>query len=108
MVIFAEILRYAFRESDVIGRLGGDEFAILAVSRDEVPDEALMKRFEEAVHDRNRASVLSFEVCASSGIARWNPSMGIADLQQLISTADARMYEAKRLKRPTVIRSEAT
>ena len=108
LVVFAEILRDAFRESDVIGRLGGDEFAILAVSRDEVSDEALMKRFEEGVRDRNLSAALSFEIRASAGIARWNPSTDGADLQQLISTADARMYEAKRLRNVATMQSEAT
>jgi diguanylate cyclase (GGDEF)-like protein/PAS domain S-box-containing protein len=108
LVLFAAALSEGFRESDVIGRLGGDEFAVLAVQRDEVPDQQLMRRFEEALRDKNRSAGLPIDICASAGIVWWDSSLGAADLQRLIGAADARMYEAKRLKRTAATEPEAT
>ena len=96
LVVFASALRSAFRESDIVGRLGGDEFAVLASSRENVPDEALMVRFAAALRDRNATEGLPFTISASFGIAWRDPVSCTPDLQGLISAADPRMYDAKR------------
>ncbi|MEI7815058.1 MAG: sensor domain-containing diguanylate cyclase [Coriobacteriia bacterium] len=99
IVVLAETLRETFRESDIVGRLGGDEFAVLAVSRDDVSDEALIARFDDALLRKNETSGLPVPVATSIGIARWDPASDPADLHALVSIADARMYEAKRVHR---------
>jgi diguanylate cyclase (GGDEF)-like protein/PAS domain S-box-containing protein len=98
LVLFADVLRKAFRESDVIGRLGGDEFAVLAVSREVVPDFALLERYVAELLQSNTASGLPFTISSSFGVAWWDPQDGAADLDALINSADIRMYEAKRAK----------
>jgi len=96
LVVFASALKSAFRDSDVVGRLGGDEFAVLAGSRENVPDEALMVRFSAALRDKNATEGLPFTISASFGIAWRDPISRTPDLQGLISAADLRMYDAKR------------
>ncbi len=46
----------------------------------------------------NSQSGLPFNISSSFGVAWWDPSAGAADLDALISSADIRMYEAKRAK----------
>jgi len=98
LVAFGEVLREAFRESDIIGRLGGDEFAVLALPRGDASDETLTARFREALERRNASKTLPFDLEASVGIAWWDPSGGAPDLGRLVNEADARMYDAKRAR----------
>lgn len=44
---FADVLRIAFRESDVVGRLGGDEFVALLTGTSHVETAAIMARLEK-------------------------------------------------------------
>lgn len=50
---FADVLRIAFRESDVIGRMGSDEFAALLTGANGVEVEAIRARLEEMLDERN-------------------------------------------------------
>jgi len=94
LVAFAGVLATSFRDSDTIGRVGGDEFAVLALSREDASDEALLDRFAENLRAANEAASWDFELSASIGIA-WRGDAGATGLQDLISLADSRMYEAK-------------
>jgi diguanylate cyclase (GGDEF)-like protein/PAS domain S-box-containing protein len=98
LLAFADVLRSAFRESDVVARLGGDEFAVLAVSRAATSDEVLLARFWAALAEKNARGDLPFAVDASVGVAVREPGGG-EDLQKLIGVADALMYDAKRSKK---------
>jgi len=88
----SELLRKKFREGDVVARIGGDEF--LVVSR--CKREHVEKKLEEL-----RAEVEDifgeFKVSISYGIAE-APSDG-TDIEELVRTADKRMYRAKRTKK---------
>jgi len=86
----------AIRGSDVLTRFGGDEFAVL------LPD-AEPSRAAEAL-ERLRAATPE-EVHFSAGLAPWREG---DDGDELVSRADAALYEAKRLgKGRTVIAEPA-
>ncbi|MHB8531327.1 MAG: sensor domain-containing protein [Solirubrobacteraceae bacterium] len=94
LVLVAERLQMASRETDVIGRLGGDEFLI--VLRDLPSPEQAMQ-----VADRISMSLCGrFEL--SCGAAELRVSIGVAcseagelEGEELIKRADAAMYESK-------------
>lgn len=64
---FADVLRIAFRESDVIGRMGSDEFAALLTGANAVEITAIWARLEEMLDERNatvhRGYDIRFSVC---------------------------------------------
>jgi len=99
LVKTAEFLRLTFRESDIIGRLGGDEFVVLLTScGEEDTSERVRERFHAGLEEFNRVSGLPFSLAISVGVIRYDHDQP-PTLDQLISRADARMYEEKQRKR---------
>ena len=97
LVLLANLLRRTFRPTDLLARLGGDEFALWLDGSDE------LTAAERAEHLRVCLPKESAHLTAgqphgmtlSTGIACRYPGSG-EDLDQLISRADAAMYEVKR------------
>ncbi len=95
----AAILRDTFRTSDIIGRLGGDEFAVLQTSMTGFEGEtAVLARLEKQFAERNQQQGQRYQLSISTGVAVFNPE-NPCSLDELMSQADALMYEAKNEKR---------
>lgn len=84
-------LQHVLRPYDFAGRFGGDEFVLLLPGSIE-SDRAITDRVALALETVSRDTGL--KISSSVGIARW-PVDGFTG-QDLIATADARMYEQKR------------
>lgn len=91
----ADILRYSFRDSDVMSRWGGDEFAVLALDIPEGCIPILLRRLEERLERRNADPAARYPLSLSSGMARYDPAAPMR-LVDLIRQADAGMYDEKR------------
>ena len=91
-----EILRAAFRTSDIVARLGGDEFVVLA-SDAGAHSDVLRERLEQAVEQFNRDAGRQYRLSMSVGVAECDPVAGVS-LPGLLVAADKRMYEAKALR----------
>lgn len=87
-------LRSTVRTSDLVARLGGDEFTVVLTDLED-PDAAVAQA--ERVLDAIRLPVeldgCEVEVGASIGIAVY--PRDAADIEELLSSADAAMYTAK-------------
>lgn len=97
---FAELLREAAREDDMVVRWGGEEFLVL-IANAEIPAarlyaEAVRLRWQSTAHE----SLGGDTVTASFGIARWN---GGADIALAIGEADQALYRAKQQGRNKVL-----
>jgi diguanylate cyclase (GGDEF)-like protein len=95
LVSFAEILRDALRESDVIGRLGGDEFVALLTDSDIARTAAVTHRLQEHLAAHNAAAQRGYEIRFSVGQIEYDPQRH-ASVTDLLAAADASMYINKR------------
>lgn len=97
----ATLLRQTLRTSDVLARFGGDEFVVILPDTDLHGAEALAERLRAAVQDhpwqRLRAGL---HLTLSIGIRELSAEL---DGSELLTAADARLYEAKRAGRDRVV-----
>ncbi len=95
----AHILENTFRSSDIIARLGGDEFAILALETGEMYSETLVNRLKANVETHNDKSGRSYTLSLSVGVTHYDPDAPCS-IEELLSRADALMYEQKKRRKP--------
>jgi diguanylate cyclase (GGDEF)-like protein len=101
----ANVLRAAFRASDVVGRLGGDEFVALLPDASAAQIELFAARIERELVERNDRADRGYRLSASIGGCAYDPSQS-ESIEALLARADALMYEQKR-NRPGSRRSPA-
>ena len=99
----ADLLKISFRRSDIIARMGGDEFAVLAVEATGDGPQLLINRLRERIDDFNQAHREPYQPAVSIGMARHDGEDRVR-LEDLLTQADAAMYEQKRGKRKMVLR----
>lgn len=98
LTAFAEQLRRAFRQSDLIGRLGGDEFVVLLVDACADQCDAMLDRLRQGVDAHNAQSQRGYRLDFSAGAVAFDPARhaGIADL---LAQADQAMYANKQARK---------
>ena len=72
-------------------RYGGEEFFLLLEGTDAIGAITVATRSINAIQSE---PIMNIEVTASAGTAHWHPQ--IAEPSDLLSAADAALYEAKR------------
>lgn len=92
---FANLMRQEFRESDIFARLGGDEFVILFTGTSERDIELVINRFKEALGNYNKTENRGYNLDFSVGRVTVPPDEKWT-VEDLLSTADERMYQEKR------------
>lgn len=91
---FAEVLRTALRESDVIGRLGGDEFVALLTNSNSAETEEVTSRLTSLLNARNAEAQRGYQIRYSVGQVQYEPARH-ASVAELLAAADAAMYSHK-------------
>ena len=113
LVEVAHRLAAAIRSTDVLARLGGDEFAVLCPGA--VPVETAVALAERVLADVREPVLFNGQVHrvgASIGIAMATPDgvsrvTGVLPAHCLLRSADAAMYQAKRLGRGRWVMADA-
>jgi diguanylate cyclase (GGDEF)-like protein/PAS domain S-box-containing protein len=93
----AHALKDTFRETDIIGRLGGDEFAVLAIGTNNETKKILINRLQSFLSAYNKLETTRNKISLSVGAAQYDPKNS-PSLDELITRADALMYEEKTKK----------
>ncbi len=93
----AEILRAAFRRSDIIARMGGDEFAVLALEASGDSADVLVERLRTKVAEFNMNEDEPYRLSMSLGVSRFSAEAR-TKLDELLTAADSAMYTEKRGK----------
>lgn len=91
----AEILKTAFRRSDIIARMGGDEFAVLALEASGDSADVLVERLRGKVDEFNSVADEPYRLSMSLGVARFS-SEDRTKLDEMLTAADRAMYVDKR------------
>lgn len=94
LVAMAETMRVTFRRADILARLGGDEFVLLAEGDETFAALAELK-LQKAIESYNARTRGSHALSASIGSVAFSSGDNMT-LRELLATADARMYAAKR------------
>jgi len=98
----ANILRHAFRQSDIIARVGGDEFAVLAIDTMDMNSEAFSKRLQQKIDEFNTKELRKYMLSMSWGTSVFDPKSPLS-MDELMSSADKLMYIQKRGKQKVVL-----
>ncbi|MHB8092472.1 MAG: PAS domain S-box protein [Syntrophales bacterium] len=93
----ADVLRRTFRESDIIARPGGDEFAVLSIDAAVMNLEDFSVRLQQHIAEFNARASRPYKLAMSWGTAVYDPESPLS-LDELMSSADQRMYAQKKAK----------
>jgi diguanylate cyclase (GGDEF)-like protein len=96
----AALMRSCCRHSDLVARIGGEEFALIlpGMTRADATVFCETLRATVAAHEWREVHA-ELAVTISIGLAQWD---GSAELDELVHTADAQLYRAKRAGRNQV------
>ncbi len=96
LVDAANILKKTFRDVDIISRFGGDEFIVLAVDARLDSADLIKERLRENVRIHNQKGC-DYRISFSIGVSGYDSKSPVS-LNELIKSADARMYQEKKAK----------
>jgi diguanylate cyclase (GGDEF)-like protein len=97
----AGALRASFRDTDTVARLGGDEFVVVATDTPREEHPAILARLAAELVRVNQHRDPRIPLTWSLGLVSIEPAT-VVSLDYLMSTADRRMYAAKRALQDTV------
>ncbi len=98
IIAMGKALKKTFRSMDVVSRLGGDEFAVVAIDLSKSFIKTLRDRLNSLIAEYNRTSKESFTLSLSFGAVEFSGGEN-SDLESLLSSADAVLYQEKKEKR---------
>ena len=90
----AKAMKQTFRQSDILARLGGDEFAALLPDGSQKAAKALTHRLQQHLRELNKNQDRPYQLSISVGTVTL-PADQLQSLDDLITWADALMYEEK-------------
>lgn len=102
----ADVLLSVARDNDFVARYGGEEFAVILPNTDVASSIIVAERIRSGIE---AMTGLRKRITASIGVATIEPRRGLNDLpsaNEIIDSADAALYRAKRAGRNRVFHSQ--
>ena len=97
----AGVLKFSLREIDILARIGGEEFAVLLLNTAQDAAVVLAERVRKLIQDTPfETGGEAITITISLGAAVFEK--GMSDIDDLLRSADAALYEAKRSGRNCV------
>ncbi len=100
----AQILKNSFRNEDIIGRLGGDEFVAFAIVDEDNLSTKIQTNIEYHSKLLNDTCEKPYYIDMSIGISEFVCGND-ANLEDILSEADAVLYSNKKYKRKSVLKN---
>ncbi len=94
----ANVFKKVFRETDIIARIGGDEFVIIALDTSDGNMDVIERRIKENVASHNEINDRLYKLSISIGLDSYDPGSNMT-LDEIMKSADQRMYEEKQKKK---------
>jgi diguanylate cyclase (GGDEF)-like protein len=94
LVVFSDVLRHVFRNSDLIGRMGGDEFVTLLLDASQADTQAAIERLRTALALRNAGEQRGYDIVFSVGQVDFDPRRHDT-IARMLAEGDAEMYRNK-------------
>ncbi|HCS29634.1 MAG TPA: GGDEF domain-containing protein [Spongiibacteraceae bacterium] len=94
LIVFADLMKQLFRESDVFARVGGDEFVVLLTDTDKLQAEHLIGRFQEALDQYNATAGNPYTIRFAHGVVDYN-RFRHNSIDSLMADGDKMMYWQK-------------
>jgi len=98
IIVMAQALRKAFRDSDYLSRLGGDEFTVFTLNTAMDMFDTFERRIDDFIDDYNSASGKPYKVSVSIGAVSFLHT-DVTDLETLMNQADVVPYQKKKKKK---------
>lgn len=92
----AQVIKAAFRDTDVVGRLSGDEFGVVAPGFPSRKMDFLREKIRKLNEEVSKENNLPFTLSVSVGCVDF--SLENFDFQHFLTLADEKLYEEKRKK----------
>lgn len=105
LTTFARTARSLLRPADLLGRWGGEEFVLALPDADETEAAAILQRLRDAVAGQALPLAPGYTIRFSAGTVRADQQPG--DLAELLTRADAALYQAKQAGRNQTCHSPA-
>jgi len=98
IVVMAQALKRAFRDTDILSRLGGDEFTAFTLNTTMEMFDIFENRIDEYIDEYNSASGKPYKVSVSIGAVSFLHNE-VTDLEALMNQADIVLYQKKKKKK---------
>ncbi|WP_404343990.1 diguanylate cyclase domain-containing protein [Pseudoalteromonas mariniglutinosa] len=98
LITLASVISAHCRKSDLYARMGGDEFVILFTGLSTQACEKIIARLKQALSAYCKSQKYDFNIGFSHGIADFSPQYPVS-IEQLLSSADNKMYSHKEAKK---------
>jgi diguanylate cyclase (GGDEF)-like protein len=95
---FAQVLRRALRDEDIVGRMGGDEFAIFSTVNSNTDGKLVENRIRAKLEEYNSKSSRKYEIAASIGSVVMEDAT-IESFDAAMLQADSVLYQEKSEKK---------